>query len=74
MEPLELQHGDLTLRGTRYPGGHAGHVLLAHGFSSNRMGNNRMFVELARALAAEGFDVVSFDRAGHGESDGRFST
>jgi pimeloyl-ACP methyl ester carboxylesterase len=72
MEPLELQHGDLTLRGTRYPGGRAGHVLLAHGFSSNRMGNNRMFVELARALAAEGFDVMSFDRAGHGESDGRF--
>lgn len=70
---IEIVHEGRTLRGTRHgPEVPRAHVLFAHGFSANRMGSGRMIVDFARLLAARGFAVVAFDRAGHGESDGAF--
>lgn len=65
----------LCLRGTHYvpslrePRGTA---VLFHGFGNSRVETTRMFVTLARRLAANGIGVVAYDRAGHGESDGEF--
>jgi|GEM_PF-117467 len=75
VEPFTCVAEGLTLRGTvsrpagsgPFPG-----VVLQHGFSGQRMENGRLFVDLARRLAAEGFAVLAWDRAGHGESDGEF--
>ncbi|MDT0683639.1 alpha/beta fold hydrolase [Roseicyclus sp. F158] len=72
MRPIEIEHDGLILRGTRYAGAGRGTVLLAHGFGGDRIGPGRLLVEFARALAQEGLDVLAFDRAGHGESDGAF--
>ncbi|WP_239805739.1 alpha/beta fold hydrolase [Croceicoccus hydrothermalis] len=72
IRPIEIVYGNCTLRGARFIGGDRGSVLLVHGFSDTRTGSGRMFVDLARRLVRAGFSVISFDRAGHGESDGRF--
>ncbi|TVZ14301.1 hypothetical protein JM81_0502 [Maribacter sp. MAR_2009_72] len=47
-------------------------VLLVHGFGSNRIGVGRSFINLAQHLYNNGFEVYSFDRLGHGESEGCF--
>lgn len=47
-------------------------VLLVHGFGSNRRGVGRSFISLARKLYENEFEVFTFDRIGHGESDGLF--
>ena len=73
--PFSCDVDGLTLRGTvhtpegvgPFPG-----VVLLHGFSGQRMENGRLFVDLARSLAAQGLTVLAWDRAGHGESDGEF--
>lgn len=70
MQPATLKHRDLTLRGSKYGAGGDPKVMIAHGFSDNRIGPGRLVVQLARELAATGFTVWAFDRAGHGESDG----
>lgn len=71
---VEFIHRDLTIRGSFYQiPAPIDYVVLNHGFSSNRYGTGRLFVQLARALHDEGFAVVTFDRLGHGESDGDFS-
>lgn len=70
---IEIVHEGRALRGTRYgPDEPRTHILFAHGFSANRMGSGRMIVDFARRLAARGFALSAFDRAGHGESDGAF--
>lgn len=73
---LEWDISGRTLRGTAYvPGSEPGTrptAVLHHGFSGHRIEATRAFVQLSRALTAEGVAVVAFDRAGHGESDGDF--
>jgi len=68
----------VTLRGSLHlpdaPAPASGYpvVVLFHGFNGQRMEGGQMFVKLARALAASGYAVLAWDRAGHGESDGEF--
>lgn len=70
--------GPLTLRGTKYlpehfdEHGKAPVALLFHGFGGNRIDFSGFMVRLARELAARGIVAVTYDRAGHGESDGEF--
>jgi alpha-beta hydrolase superfamily lysophospholipase len=76
MRPLQSTIDDTTFRGTAYvPESDSGvrpTAVLYYGFSGHRIEATRLFVQLARAFAAEGVAVVAFDRAGHGESDGDF--
>ena len=71
---VAIQVGDLTLVGSRHPAIRPTgvRVLLNHGFSDSRIGPGRALVDLARLLTARGVEVFAFDRAGHGESEGRF--
>jgi pimeloyl-ACP methyl ester carboxylesterase len=75
LRPIEFTIDGLTLRGTahvpRIPEPTATAVL-HHGFGGQRTEAYRPFVSLARELAERGIAVVTFDRAGHGESDGDF--
>ena len=47
-------------------------VIICHGFVGSRIGVNRLFVESARSIAAEGSLVVRFDYIGCGESSGSY--
>lgn len=47
-------------------------VVLHHGFGSTRTEALGLFMGLTRRLCARGYAVASFDRPGHGESDGEF--
>jgi len=51
--------------GKRAPG-----VILCHGFMGNKIGQHRLFVKTARALADQGFAVLRFDYSGCGDSTG----
>lgn len=76
VRPLQSSIGAVTHRGAAYiPGSGAvtkPTAILYHGFSGHRIESTRLFVQLSRALAAEGIAAVAFDRLGHGESDGDF--
>lgn len=70
-KPISLVHCGRRLRGTSYGTSDSrACVLVAHGFTSNRIGPGRLIVDFARTLYSRGFMVLAFDRAGHGESDG----
>ncbi|WP_108258681.1 alpha/beta hydrolase [Mangrovicoccus ximenensis] len=75
LRQIDISHRGLTLCGTFYPADRSpmGTVMLAHGFSGNRIGPGRLLSDFARRLQAEGFAVLAFDRAGHGESEGAFA-
>ncbi|MDE3838972.1 alpha/beta hydrolase [Bacillus methanolicus] len=45
-------------------------VIICHGFTSSRIGVDRLFVKTAHALTLDGFVVVRFDYEGCGESPG----
>ncbi len=47
-----------------------GAVLFLSGWSGDRQGPHRMFVQLARRLVAEGYACLRFDYRGRGTSDG----
>lgn len=47
-------------------------VIICHGFTSTRIGVDRLFVKTAQALVKLGFAVLRFDYAGCGESDGEY--
>ncbi len=49
-------------------------VVYGHGFTGNKIGDNRMGIELARFLCEQGFVVIRFDYIGSGESEGDFAT
>ena len=49
-------------------------VVFVVGGPQYRVGSHRMFVELARALAASGNPVLRFDCRGMGDSDGQFNS
>ena len=48
-------------------------VVFLHGWSGGRLGPHRMFVKLARRLAAAGFTCLRADCRGRGDSDGNTS-
>ncbi|MDM5340126.1 alpha/beta fold hydrolase [Fictibacillus enclensis] len=47
-------------------------VIICHGFTSNRIGVDRLFVKTAQQLSASEFVVLRFDYAGCGESEGSY--
>lgn len=47
-------------------------VILVHGFISNKVGQHRIFVNIARQLCLAGFVVLRFDFSGCGESPGQY--
>ncbi len=51
-------------------GASRGTVVLLHGWSGYKSGPHQMLARAGRFLAARGFDVVRFDFAGRGDSDG----
>lgn len=65
MEPVEVQSGDVTLRGDRRGHPEGPTVLLLHGGGQTRHSWSPTATELVRA----GFDVVNLDLRGHGDSD-----
>lgn len=49
-------------------------IVYMHGFTGTKTGDNRMGVNLARALCQEGYVVIRFDYIGSGESEGEFDS
>lgn len=47
-------------------------VAMCHGFTGNRIETHRLFVKMARCLAANGIAALRFDFRGSGESEGDF--
>lgn len=76
LSPFTTEVDGLTLRGTLYvPEGVEGPAptaVLFHGFGGNRVDFSGILVQVARALSQHGIAVATYDRAGHGESDGDF--
>ena len=76
VSPVELDHGGRAIRGWEHgtvrPGADEPAVLLVHGFSDTGTGGHGLWVQTARALVASGAAVRSYDRLGHGISDGDF--
>lgn len=77
-----LQHGRATIRGwVRRPAAtaatgtstDAAPVLFVHGFGDAATGPRQLFVQAADALDAVGRTSYTFDRLGHGMSDGSFT-
>ena len=48
-------------------------VILVHGFTDDKTGDNRLFVKFARCATETGIAVLRFDCAGSGDSEGDFS-
>jgi pimeloyl-ACP methyl ester carboxylesterase len=61
--PLEVQAGDVTLRGEEL--GEGPPIALLHGLTATR----RYVVHGSKALPRAGFRTLSYDARGHGESD-----
>ena len=47
-------------------------LIMCHGFTGSKIENKRLFVEAARAFAADGISVLRFDFFGSGDSEGEF--
>lgn len=59
-----------VLRGIVHAGADSIGVVIVPGQPQTRVGSHRMFVQLARALAAAGYPALRYDLAGYGDSDG----
>lgn len=53
-------------------GGPHSAVLMLHGITGDKTGSHRLFVHMARALAARGIAALRFDMRGSGDSEGEF--
>jgi uncharacterized protein len=60
---------ELQVRRSSHSSGSRAVVVVAHGFAAGR--DNLDVLALADRLYASGFDVVTYDARGHGESEGR---
>lgn len=79
IRPIEFDLDGLILRGSVYEpeggldeGRNYPTVVIFHGFGGNRVDASSFVVQAAVSLSQAGFVVISYDRAGHGESDGTF--
>jgi alpha-beta hydrolase superfamily lysophospholipase len=48
-------------------------LIMSHGFTDDKVSDNRLFVKFARQAQARGYAVLRFDYAGSGDSEGDFS-
>jgi uncharacterized protein len=48
-------------------------LVMAHGFTDDKVSDNRLFVRFARRARERGYAVLRFDFAGSGDSEGEFS-
>src|SRR5690606_14279620 len=65
----------VTLRGWFLPAQDSPRtIIVAHGYTSNRLMSSFPALELARSFVESGFNVLLFDMRGHGESDGDVTT
>lgn len=48
-------------------------LVMAHGFTDDKVGDNRLFVRFARRGRERGYAVLRFDFAGSGDSEGEFA-
>ncbi|HHT01482.1 MAG TPA: alpha/beta fold hydrolase [Firmicutes bacterium] len=48
-------------------------IVVAHGFTGDKMGANRMFTRFSREACKAGFSVLRFDFIGSGDSEGEFA-
>jgi alpha-beta hydrolase superfamily lysophospholipase len=48
-------------------------LIMAHGFTDDKVSDNRIFVRFARKAREKGYAVLRFDFAGSGDSEGDFS-
>jgi len=48
-------------------------IIMSHGFTDDKVSDNRLFVKFARHAQEHGFAVLRFDYAGSGDSEGDFS-
>jgi pimeloyl-ACP methyl ester carboxylesterase len=60
---------NVNLKGWFIPGGDKGSIIVVHGGKQNRADANIHLTELCCDLARRGYDVLTFDRRGCGESD-----
>jgi len=47
-------------------------IVMAHGFTDDKVSDNRLFVRFARTARERGYAVLRFDFAGSGDSEGEF--
>ncbi len=48
-------------------------LIMSHGFTDDKVSDNRLFVKFARQARNEGYAVLRFDYAGSGDSEGDFA-
>ena len=48
-------------------------LIMAHGFTDDKVSDNRLFVRFPRCAREQGFAVLRFDFAGSGDSEGDFA-
>ena len=73
MKSVSITNNGNVLRGTAHLSDKKNPipVVICHGyFSANRIGPQRLFVEMGEELSKRGFDTYRFDLSGMGESDG----
>ncbi|HEX2914271.1 MAG TPA: alpha/beta fold hydrolase [Chloroflexia bacterium] len=65
---------NLTLRGWFMPGKSQKAIIMVHGRGSNRADKEVFTLQFAADLQRAGYNILTFDLRGHGQSDGLFSS